>query len=208
MCKDRKQDFIVMYGQTEAAPRISYLPSAMLDHKLGSIGIPIPNGRLKIVDVDGLDVLDADVIGEIVYQGPNVMMGYAQVVSDLALPCAPNRNLSTGDLGFFDADGYFFVTGRLKRFIKVYGLRVGLDEIENWLLKSDVESAATGFDDNLLVYILDSTVNIDLLKTKIATEFKFNIRAISVSLIDGFPRSANGKIDYASLPVSIHGGGL
>ncbi len=119
----------VMYGQTEATARISYVPPDALPDKAHTIGIPIPRGSLSI-RVDDEEITDHDVEGELVYRGPNVMLGYAERREDLALGDASCGELCTGDLGCRDSDGFFRVTGRTKRIAKVYGLRVNLDEIE------------------------------------------------------------------------------
>ncbi len=119
--------FFVMYGQTEATARISYVPAEKLSQKIGSIGIPIPGGEVKIIN-DGIEVTRPNEIGEIVYKGNNVMMGYAENRKDLSKGDELNGVLFTGDLGYKDEDEFLYVTGRLKRFIKIFGLRVNLDE--------------------------------------------------------------------------------
>ncbi len=116
-------EFIVMYGQTEAGPRISYVPPAQLHAKLGSIGIAVPGGEL---DLDPAS-------NELVFKGPNVMLGYATCREDLANGDESGGVLRTGDLARCDADGYFYITGRTKRFIKISGNRVNLDEVEAML---------------------------------------------------------------------------
>ena len=82
--EQKKINFIVMYGQTEATARISYLPSQLLKEKLSSVGIPIPKGKIEIINESGRPVNQPDVIGEIQYKGPNIMIGYAEQLSDLS----------------------------------------------------------------------------------------------------------------------------
>ncbi|MEI7717893.1 MAG: AMP-binding protein, partial [Mycobacterium sp.] len=136
--------FFVMYGQTEATARISYVPPETLAQHMDSIGIPIPGGKI---------LLDPKT-SEIIYQGPNVMMGYAESAGDLAMPDECHGILSTGDIGAVDDSGYFRITGRLKRVIKLSGNRFGLDEVEHNLVQLlDAPVAVTGRDEKLGVFI-------------------------------------------------------
>ena len=115
--------FFVMYGQTEATARISYVPFEQLGSKIGSVGIAIPDGSLTVDEHTG----------ELVYCGPNVMLGYAECREDLAKGDELHGVLRTGDLARQDADGYFYITGRLKRFLKMFGKRFNLDDVEKIL---------------------------------------------------------------------------
>lgn len=81
-CSDSGKKFIVMYGQTEATARISYLPEGSLPEKEGSVGIAIPGGEINILDDDGREVLHTEV-GELIYSGDNVSLGYAESADDL-----------------------------------------------------------------------------------------------------------------------------
>ena len=121
--------FFVMYGQTEATARIAVLPSDSLPAKLGSAGRAIAGGRLEI-EVDGVSAEHARVTGEIVYSGPNVMMGYATGRADLSRGDEMCGTLHTGDLGYLDEDGCLYISGRTKRISKVSGYRVDLYEVE------------------------------------------------------------------------------
>jgi long-subunit acyl-CoA synthetase (AMP-forming) len=96
--------FFVMYGQTEATARIAYVPPDRLSEKPDSIGIAIPGGDLRIAEE-----------AELVYEGPNVMMGYATCREDLKKPDEMHGVLYTGDLGYCDDEGFFYVTGRLRK---------------------------------------------------------------------------------------------
>ncbi|ALO35127.1 hypothetical protein CMT41_10650 [Colwellia sp. MT41] len=201
-CTNQGQEFVVMYGQTEATARMSYVPFDRLASKAGSIGIAIPNGKLTIVDTNGELVKDALVEGEIHYEGPNVMLGYAESLSDLALDDECQGMLKTGDLGYFDDDHFFYITGRLKRFIKMYGLRLSLDSIETWLEAKQYNVVATGVDDLLVVCLIDEADEA-VLKELLADEYKININNIEVEMLLEIPRTANGKIDYKLLLKSI-----
>src|SRR5690606_26254997 len=147
------KQFIVMYGQTEATARMSYLPFDNALEKYESIGKAIPGGRFMLVDNDGNEISNVNKDGELVYFGKNVSMGYAEFVDDLAKADENNGMLRTGDVARFDADGYYYITGRLKRFVKIYGNRVSLDEIEHLLKSLIMSCACVGVDDQITVFI-------------------------------------------------------
>ena len=122
--------FIVMYGQTEATARMAYLPAERSLEKYGSMGIAIPGGRFSLIDVDGQEIQEPEVVGELVYEGPNVTLGYAETQEDLIKGDERHGRLVTGDMAKRDADGFYYIVGRKKRFLKIYGNRVNLDETE------------------------------------------------------------------------------
>jgi acyl-coenzyme A synthetase/AMP-(fatty) acid ligase len=171
--------FFVMYGQTEATARIAYVPPERLGEKAGSIGIPIPGGALRVED------------GELVYEGPNVMLGYAESAADLARGDELGGVLPTGDLGHADDDGFFYVTGRLKRIAKVYGQRVNLDEVEAAV---DGPAGAVAGDDAIDVYAERGAD-----ARALAALFRLPPRAIRVHDVERLPVKDSGKIDYAAL---------
>ena len=181
--------FVVMYGQTEAAARISYVPFDQLGRKVGSVGIAIPDGSLT---------LDENT-GELIYRGPNVMLGYAQCREDLAKGNELHGVLRTGDLARQDADGYFYITGRLKRFLKLFGKRFNLDEVET-ILSRRLESpvACYGTDDLLMVAVVDCA-NPEAVGAMVCETFDLPRMAVKVAAVQELPRTANGKIDYLRL---------
>ena len=192
MCRiavTRGWKFIVMYGQTEAAPRISYVPFEALAHKIGSIGIPVPGGALET---------DPDT-GELIYSGPNVMLGYAESRADLAKGDETQGILRTGDLARQDPDGYFYITGRLKRFLKLFGKRFNLDEVESILARqTDAALACYGCDD-LLTIAVEKPGNPDSIARAACEIFDLARAAVKAQCIETLPRNANGKIDYQQL---------
>lgn len=199
LMRERGGRMWVMYGQTEATARISYVPPDALPDKAHTIGIPIPGGHLS-VRRDGREITDHDVEGELVYRGPNVMLGYAERREDLALGDMLNGELCTGDLGAFDQDGFFRVTGRTKRIAKVFGLRVNLDEIEA-AASAHGPVAVVESDEQIMLWraAARAVTPADELRNEIARRFGLNLRAFAVSDIDELPMKTSGKIDYDTL---------
>ncbi|MEO1995079.1 MAG: AMP-binding protein, partial [Planctomycetaceae bacterium] len=118
-----ESQLFLMYGQTEATARLSYLPWEYAHTKVGSIGIAIPGGKFWLEDENKNVIKKNDSIGELVYQGDNVTMGYAESCFDLQNDDENNGILHTGDLAKMDPDGFYYITGRMKRFLKMYGNR-------------------------------------------------------------------------------------
>lgn len=140
----------IMYGQTEAAPRVTYLPPEKLQEKLGSIGIPVPGVEVRVID-ESLSEVPVGETGEIAISGPNVMLGYLNQPEDTA-EVLRDGLLITGDLARKDADGYIWVVGRKREIIKSGGHRVSAKEIEERLLESEkvAEAAVFGVPDDVL----------------------------------------------------------
>ncbi|MGN0481055.1 MAG: AMP-binding protein [Lachnospiraceae bacterium] len=199
MANDKK--FIVMYGQCEATARMAYLPADKSLEKYGSMGIAIPGGRLDLIDVNGNIINEPDVVGELVYYGPNVTLGYAECEADLSKGDERNGRLETGDMAKRDKDGYHYIVGRKKRFLKIYGNRVNLDETER-MLKAylDIELACGGVDDHLCVYI---TSDDDKIKEKarrfLVDRTGLNPVAFNVKYVPEIPKNEAGKILYKKL---------
>lgn len=198
---DSGKEFIVMYGQTEATARMSYLPAEKALEKYGSMGIAIPGGKFSLIDVDGNEIKDPETVGELVYTGDNVTLGYAECGDDLSKGDERNGRLETGDMAKFDKDGYFFIVGRKKRFLKIFGNRVNLDETEQ-LLKTrfaSFECACSGVDDKMSIYITDENAKNDVLSF-ITDKLKFNAIAFKIIVVSAIPRNESGKVLYKDLP--------
>lgn len=146
---DRARLF-VMYGQTEASARLSYVPPEMLEQKLGSIGVPIPGVELELRSDDGRKC-EVGEVGELVARGENIMGGYWNDPEETRLVLRGGE-LFTGDLGRLDEDGYFFLVDRKKNMIKVGANRVSSREVEDALVEIDgvVEACVVGAPDELL----------------------------------------------------------
>lgn len=192
--------FYVMYGQTEATARMSYLPYQKSLEKYGSMGIAIPGGRFHLIDVDGSMVEQPHVTGELVYEGPNVTLGYAECLTDLAKGDERHGVLVTGDMAEFDEDGYYYIVGRKKRFLKIYGNRVNLDECERMIQGEfeTLECACVGSDDHMQIYITDGLYENDV-RRFISERTNLNPRAFEVKYIKEIPKNDAGKKQYQML---------
>ncbi len=196
--KNHQVDFFIMYGQTEGTARLSYLPPSLISEKKGSIGIPIPNGNFHIIDDLGNRITKSGVPGELIYEGPNVMLGYAENIDDLIKANENNGILKTGDIAYYDKDGFYYIVGRIKRFIKLFGNRVNLDDIENLLKSKDIESACVGRDNYLIVYIIDAE-QISMTKDFLITKLGIHFSVFDIRLINTIPKNSSGKIFYSKL---------
>ncbi|MFY7867760.1 AMP-binding protein [Roseateles sp.] len=192
----------IMYGQTEATARIAYLPPTRVLDKPGSIGQAIPGGELWLIDTDGAPVTTADVEGQLVYRGPNVMLGYAESAQDLALG-ATLTSLPTGDLARQDAEGHFWITGRLKRFVKLFGNRFGLDEVEQHLRTLGLDAGAVGRDDALMIGVVTDTDSAAALRLTLATRYHVHPSAIQVHALATLPRNSAGKLLHGELQQAL-----
>ena len=190
--------FFVMYGQTEAAPRISTLPAGALPAKLGSVGPPIPGGSVAI-DVDGTLTAEPHRTGELVYTGPNVMMGYAVSRADLALGDLLNGRLRTGDLAYLDEQGYIYMAGRSKRDAKLFGLRINLDEVEN-MLRVHGPTAVVSRDEKLCIYCeYGDEESFAQYRQELAARLRVHYAAFAFERVTKLPTTPSGKIDYQTL---------
>ena len=195
---DKGKRFFVMYGQTEASPRISYLPYEKAVDKYSSIGIPVPGGRMSIIDVEGNEITAPNTDGELIYYGPNVCLGYAECRKDLTKGDENNGCLHTGDVARFDEEGLFYITGRLKRFVKVWGNRCNLDAIEQIVKSITTDCACVGVDDLITVYVTAEGLE-ESIKNLLISKTSFNPQAFSIRHIESIPIFESGKIDYKRL---------
>lgn len=190
LAQEREIKFFVMYGQTEATARISYVPFESLGEKIGAIGVAIPNGSLRIDEANG----------ELVYSGRNVMLGYAESREDLAKGDELHGVLRTGDLARQDADGFFYVTGRLKRFLKLFGKRFNLDEVEQIVQRQfGVPVASLGNDDLLRIVVESNSIATETVAGMVRDTFGIPKDVIRVEVIEKLPRTDRGKTDYRAL---------
>jgi acyl-CoA synthetase (AMP-forming)/AMP-acid ligase II len=185
----------IMYGQAEATARISGLPPSMLPDAARSVGFALPGGRLS-VEADGQRCGPSQE-GELVYEGPNVMMGYASEPSDLAAGDELRGRLHTGDLGYYDDRGLFYVSGRKARFVKVFGWRISLDEVEE-LLSHTGPVAAVNENDRIVIFREDCPGSVPDIE-ELAARLHIHPSGFELRKVSQIPRLANGKTDYRLL---------
>ncbi|MGH3696128.1 MAG: AMP-binding protein [Pseudonocardiaceae bacterium] len=186
---DRGGRLVVMYGQTEATARIAYLPPDRVLNKRDRIGIPVPHGRLSLAED-----------GELIYEGPNVMLGYAQTRADLAHGDVLRGRLATGDMARMDDEGFFAIVGRKRRMAKLCGQRVNLDELES-LLAAHGRVATLELAEKLVIVHApgDGTASASDLAQIVRERIRIPTRFIRVQEIDRIPRTSSGKTDYVHL---------
>ncbi len=198
IARDRGMRFYVMYGAAEATARMSYLPPERALEKPASIGIPIPGGELWLEDETGQRVEGAGIAGELIFRGPNVALGYATRREDLALGDEWRGVLRTGDLAQRDADGFYQVVGRRSRFLKVFGNRLNLQELETLIEAQGIECACTGEDDRLRIHVVGGA-NRERVAAFVEERTGLHRSACRVSVVERIPRNEAGKIDYSAL---------
>jgi acyl-CoA synthetase (AMP-forming)/AMP-acid ligase II len=166
--------FYVMYGQTEATARLSYMPPEHLEKKLGSLGKAIPGVTLELIDDKGEPVLESGVVGQLVAKGDNIMKGYLGDEEGTAAALKDGW-LHTGDLAYRDDDGFFFHTARLKEIIKVGGRRISPKEIEEVIVTFPgvVDCSISAIYDDILGEALKAEVVVADLKDPSMTESAF-----------------------------------
>ena len=195
---DRGIRFFIMYGQTEATARMSYLPPERSVEKYASIGVAIPGGQFSLIDDGGATIDAVDVVGELVYRGSNVTLGYAQCLEDLSKGDENYGVLVTGDMARRDSDGFYYITGRKKRFIKLFGNRMNLDEAEQLVKTLMIDCACVGQDDHMVIYVTDGSRSQEVQKF-LAEKTGIHPVAFEVRTISEIPKSASGKTEYTKL---------
>jgi acyl-CoA synthetase (AMP-forming)/AMP-acid ligase II len=197
----------VMYGQTEAGPRMSTLPAEWVDRKLGSVGLALADARFEIKPLEEIVDIQTDISGEVVYFGPNVMWGYAENQADLSKGDEVGGCLVTGDIGRLDEDQCLWITGRVARMAKVHGLRIALDEIEAKAAQFG-RCAAVELNDKIGIMFQQDTVASELqLSQELAIQVSDLIQGLGtlpagsviVGVCETLSVKGNGKLDYAEI---------
>lgn len=191
---DKGKKFIATYGQSECTARMAYLPPELALQKVCSIGIAEPGGQLSIVDDNGNETFEGEAQGEMVYRGKNVTLGYATCREDLLNGDENHGVMHTGDLARRDADGCYFIIGRLKRFLKIYGLRIGLDEVER-MIKAEYKTDCycKGDDEKLVVLVTDARLQ-EVLPAFIEEKTHLFHQRIVVQVVKEILRNEAGKV--------------
>jgi acyl-CoA synthetase (AMP-forming)/AMP-acid ligase II len=197
----------VMYGQTEATARLTYLPPEKLDEKLGSVGVPVPGVRIQIRDDKGVAAM-AHQLGEVWATGPNIMLGYWQN-AEATRETICDGWLKTGDMGYLDHDGYLYLAGRRTDMIKSGAHRIHPQDIEDTIaeLPQVEEVAVIGVDDPILGQAIKAFVVVtgreDVSSMHIQAHCKERLAAYKVpktiEFVAALPRTTNGKLRRAEL---------
>lgn len=192
--------FVVMYGAAEATARMGWLPTEDSLRKCGSMGQAIPGGRFELVYEDGRVITETNQIGELVYYGPNVSMGYALSGEDLCKGDERQGRLATGDLARVDADGIYTIVGRKKRFLKIFGKRTNLQEVEHILRQKFgiTELACAGQDDKMYVFLSEKQHEDEVIPY-LSEKLGLHSSAFAVRIIAEIPKNAAGKTIYREL---------
>ena len=197
---ERGFDLVVMYGQTEATARMAYLPAHLAADRPECIGVPIPGGTFRIdgrVDSrTGGPTDGGGEVGELVYSGPNVMLGYARSREDLALGRTVHE-LHTGDLARRHGDGLFEVVGRAGRFAKLFGLRVDLDRVESLVEQAGAAAYVVEHADRLHAFVTQHRSTSAV--ASVVRRLGLPLHAVEVHVLAALPRTTSGKPDRAAL---------
>jgi acyl-CoA synthetase (AMP-forming)/AMP-acid ligase II len=201
MMDQRDGRFYVMYGQTEATSRMARLDPADLPRYLGSVGTAIPGGTITI----GPAPAHARAVpgeGAVHYRGPGVMLGYATSRGDLRRGAEVDV-LDTGDLGYL-RDGHLYLTGRIKRIVKVLGVRTSLDDLERLVERPGHPAAVIcGTDDVVhLVGAGDAAVH-EQQRRELVESLGVPSRHVVFRPVSCLPRTPGGKVDYGTLATVI-----
>lgn len=192
--QDKGKQFIATYGQSECTARMAYLPAEMAMDKVCSIGIAEPGGQLSIIEDNGNETFEGEAQGEMVYRGENVTLGYATCREDLLKGDENHGIMHTGDLARRDADGCYYIIGRLKRFLKIFGLRIGLDEVER-MIKAEYKTDCycKGNDEKLIVLVIDPKL-VGVLPAFIEEKTHLFHQKIEVQVVNEILRNEAGKV--------------
>lgn len=196
--RTNKIRFFVMYGQTEATARISYVPPNQILDNLDSIGTAIPGGSLYLENENKEKITTPNIEGQLIYEGDNVMMGYAESYKDLSSGDQSGGRLATGDLAILNNNGYFTIKGRLKRFIKIHGKRISLDQIEH-LLNIEFSPCVCCGIDNYLIVATNYNNDVAAIEKHILDKIKLHSSVYKVLFLKQFPKNNSGKIQYNKL---------
>ncbi len=197
-CKNNGKRFCATFGTSETSARMAFLDPKMAEEKTGSIGKAIPEGELFLIDEAQGE--DGCLTGELGYRGPNVTMGYAVCKEDLLKDDEFLGEYHTGDIAKRDADGFYYIIGRKGRFLKLFGLRVSLDETER-ILKAqypDADCVCTGDDKRMNIFTVDAQIK-DRIIPFISSKTNLHNSAFRVFVVDKIPRNEYGKVKFAEL---------
>ena len=199
---DNGKRFCATFGTSETSARMAFLDPKKSLEKIGSIGKAIPNGELFLINEQNQG--DGAAIGELGYRGPNVTMGYAFCCEDLKKGDEFNGEYHTGDIAQRDSEGYYYIIGRKGRFLKLFGLRVSLDETER-ILKMQYPGSdfvCTGDDKRMNIFITNPAIQ-DAVIPFISAKTNLHNSAFRVFITAEIPRNEYGKVKYSELETML-----
>ena len=185
----------LMYGAAEATARMSYLPWENIE-KTQSIGKAIPGGEFFLEDSDGKLIREINAHGELIYKGNNVCMGYAENIQDLKRGDENKGILKTGDVAYKDKDNFYYLVGRKDRYIKIYGMRINLQELEDIILNFGFKNICMQEKENMINVFIKDNFELEKLKKHITLVTKIHPSAFIFKIVKDFPLNRNYKISY------------
>jgi long-chain acyl-CoA synthetase len=208
--KLRGGSFIPMYGQTEATARMTYLPASLALSHPDSVGVPIPGSKIEIRSTSGIEIDAGELprsqdgeVGEILFSGPGVALGYATCRDDLALGPGNQTTLRTGDLGYVRG-GLLYVTGRADRQVKILGRRVDLDQIESEFRKRGIVVAVEAVDGDRLAVVAEPVPDLRGLRRWLSHELKLPVTCLLIVSVPKLPFNDRGKVDRMAIQKVLH----
>lgn len=197
--KKHNKRFCATFGTTETSARLAYLDPERAEEKCGSIGKAIPEGELFLIDKDGNEIQEMEAEGEMGYRGPNVTMGYGVCKEDLKLGDVWNGTYRTGDIARRDSEGFYYIVGRISRFLKIYGHRISLDQCEKLIkTKFEIDCACAGTDKCMKIFITEDSYSKEILRY-LSDKLHLMQNVMKVYVLESIPRNESGKIKYAVL---------
>ena len=187
-----------MYGQTEASPRISYLPYNYLKEKPSSIGKGLKGTKIWLEDKNGEKIKTDNKIGELICAGKNIFNGYCNSRNDLTKKIKENKVLKTGDLAYYDKDKFIYICGRKSRIAKIFGIRINLDELEKKMF-NEYKRVICKSEGNKIYFFVKNKVNKKKLLDIAEKVTMQNRSAFEIIILNKFPMTNSGKIKYSSL---------
>lgn len=197
-CKSKKIKFYCMYGQTEASPRISYLDDKYSNKKIGSVGKPLLNYKIKIVDKNNRVIDKPYKIGKIIFYGKNIFLGYANSREDLSKKFKLKKKLDTGDLGYKDEDNFLYITGRTGNIAKIFGNRIELSELEHKMAENGFMVVCKENKGKLMI-AYNKEYNSKKVINKVSEITGIHENGFIAKYIKRFPLNKNNKIDRNQL---------
>ena len=191
LCEKKKIDFIPMYGATEATSRMSFLEKKFLKSEIGCVGKGLENTKMYLKSVKKGK-------GEIIFEGKNVSMGYANNFQDLKRGNNNKYKLFTRDIGYYDKDNYIYIIDRNDHFIKINGVRINIVDIQNFLKTNFFGTITIKGKNKIIIFFDKKSINKNAIKKELLKRFEINPNNVYFKFIKKIP-TTNNKINYKKL---------